>query len=364
MRNKYYFAYGSNLNTGDWQRWCRKRGFAEDMLRFRSVGYLPDQDIVFNYGSESRKGGVLNLVRRLGQLVEGVIFKVRGNGWEALDDKEGTPNRYKQLDTVAIDDDGKEVDVTTYYVPKERTEGFVEPHGDYVDVVRRGLQDYKLSDGALNLASCGKRPDWTVDAFFVYGTLLRNETRFRILRQFGLECTLLAQTHGRLHDFGNYPGLVEASNEAEFVQGDFIRLRNPGGAISKLDRIEGFTGFGKPGSLFQRALIQVDVGEGRIRQAWTYRYANSAPTAPTIPSGDWREHRGCRYEFLQRLVQVHAGDDEARIAAGIARGIPYSFNPDHDAVVRSLLPLTDSLLDHQISERKLAQISGSWVTVP
>ncbi len=121
-RGQFYFAYGSNLNLKDWDRWCRGHGFATELLTPHSVAYLPDFELVFNHRSKSRQGGVLNIRKRRGQLVAGVIFEVHGDGWDALDKKEGctygqASRRYNRLDWTAIDPSGAEIPVSTYWVP-------------------------------------------------------------------------------------------------------------------------------------------------------------------------------------------------------------------------------------------------------
>ena len=102
MSDRFYFAYGSNLNAEDWQAWCRRSGFSPDLLEFRTVAYLPDWELVFDYRSSSRNGGALDLKERIGQLTAGAVFEVAPGGWKALDSKEGAPNYYRQEDTTAL----------------------------------------------------------------------------------------------------------------------------------------------------------------------------------------------------------------------------------------------------------------------
>ena len=71
MASKFYFGYGSNLNSKGFSDWCRRHGLdaPDRILRFHSIGYLPDHDICFDSWSESRKSGVLNIQPRIGQVV-------------------------------------------------------------------------------------------------------------------------------------------------------------------------------------------------------------------------------------------------------------------------------------------------------
>ena len=366
MDNRYYFAYGSNLNTGYWRDWCRRKGFSPDLLQFRSTAFLPDWELVFDYRSGTWSGGALNLKKRVGQLTAGAVFEVAPGGWEALDAKEGAPHCYGQQSAIAITTDGEAIPVVTYVVRRERRDrtGFVTPTPEYVEVVREGLAKHDLTEGALKAAARGKPVPWDVDGLFVYGTLLRGESRFGLLEPFGLQCALLAATHGRLTDLGAFPGLLIPEGHDHLVRGEFLRLRDIGGALKVLDKVEGFNWFGIADSLYRRDLITVNVGDGRIRRAWTYRLAEKPDNPPMIASGDWREHRGVRESFLTRLVATHAGGDEQALALSLAQRIPFAFWGDPDAVAADLQPLVRAVRADIVSERRMAQASGEWAAIP
>lgn len=295
MRAELYFAYGSNLNHEDWREWCMGHGHSPEVLKYRSVAYLPDHDVRFSYDSAGRKGGVLDIQPRLGQLVPGVVFEVEPSGWKALDAKEGRP--YERIGVTVLDDRGRELAVDTYHVREEDRQEYVVPNARYLEIVRAGLEFYDLMPAAVEAAAANERADPLLDAFFVYGTLMRRECRFSALQNHGVQCTLLAKGFGRLLDMGDFPALVDIDSAGSMVHGDFVRVADPVSAVSELDDIEGFHGFGVPGSLYRRTLCRVDVGEGRIRQAWTYCWAAPVDVGVSIASGDWREYRGQRDHF-------------------------------------------------------------------
>jgi gamma-glutamylcyclotransferase (GGCT)/AIG2-like uncharacterized protein YtfP len=363
MSGQFYFAYGSNLNVGDWENWCRKHGFGAGLLRFRSIGYLPDRDIAFSYRSTSRNGGVLDIEPRAGQIVRGVIFEVSDEAWRALDQKEGAPIVYERVPAIALDESGEEVPVMTYRVACRR-QRFVQPTPEYVEIVRTGLEHHGLASCGLLAAANNQTTPYVTDAFFCYGTLMRGESRFGLLRSFGPKCILLAKTFGRLIDLGSFPGLVDQACSDQLVEGEFVRVADVAEATETLDRVEGFRGYGVAGSLYRRTLVGVDVGDGRIRQAWTYGYAASYDSESEIASGDWRAYTGCRNSFLRKVVAAHTGGDEDRVACEIAGQIPFSFGENREAVVARLLPLDASLGRGELSERRLAQFSGKWAVVP
>lgn len=363
MSRELYFAYGSNLNQVDFNAWCRKKGYPKGLLQVKAQAFLPDFDLAFTHRSRSRNGGVLDLKERPGQVVPGVVFEIDDKGWAALDVKEGAPNTYQRMDVTVIDDRGNAMIATTYRVNPEKAQQYVPPSDEYLAIVREGLEHWDLCDDLL-VAAASNRVAPCPDGFFFYGTLLRGEHRFPLVRKFGIECVLLAQTFGRLVDLGGFPGLVDVGVAESQVEGEFIRLTDPEKAISALDAIEGFRGFGQSGSLYRRTRIGVDVGEGRIRYAWTYCLDSGVDQAPPIASGDWREHCGHRQDFLTRLAAIHSGGDEAIVAARIASGYPFCFDDDREQIVRSLLPLNESLANGVFSERKMAQASGIWAAIP
>lgn len=356
---RLYFAYGSNLNAADWEDWCRRNGFPQGLLAFHSCGYLPDWDLAFDHFSTSRQGGALNIRPRVGQVVPGVIFEVRGDGWHALDQKEGAPRHYRRIDTVAQDDNGQLIRVSTY-----RARGcgdHVPPTDEYLKIVRKALEHHGFDSEMLQAAATNQQTPWTTDAVFCYGTLMRGESRFPTLARCDIRCILLAEACGRLVDLGSFPGRIHSGESDGRVQGEFIRLGDFGEAVPTLDAIEGFRGYDDESSLYRRVLIGVGVGEGRVRLAWTYVLGTHLASAPVIPSADWREHRGSRDEFLRALLAAYAqtlgqdgwGSLVRRLQALDAGPQPWDSTT-----------LFEALRDGRVSERRLAQATGHWHVVP
>lgn len=363
MTKQLYFAYGSNLNIDDFEQWCIDRGYSAGLLKFVGNASLRDYELAFSYDSTSRGGGVLDIRERRGSIVPGGIFEVAEEGWDALDRKEGAPGCYRPKKVVVFDESGEMYRATTYRVVDSRAQEYVVPAPGYVEVVQHGLESWGISDGHLLAAA---KNDWLPcsDGIFVYGTLMRGESRFDVLKRFGIECSLLAEAQGQLFDLGIFPGMTRDCASESYVYGEFIRLRNPETALATLDRIEGFRGYGKPGSLYRRELIPVHVGDGRIRTAWTYCLDASADDAQVILSGDWRKHCGTQERFMKWLANAHSGQHPRRIAERLASKLPYSWNGDREATVAELLPLDDALASGTLSERKLAQATGEWAIVP
>jgi len=132
-----------------------------------------------------------------------------------------------------------------------------------------------------------------------------------------------------------------------------------------LDRIEVFNGYAPGISLYFRMPAYVDVGDGRIRAAWTYVYSSIPEPYKNISDNDWRVHRGIRKDFVRALVNAHCSGKEEDIARELAtKRLPWTMSGNPGETVKRLLPLCDAVEREELSERRLAQHSGKWVVIP
>jgi gamma-glutamylcyclotransferase (GGCT)/AIG2-like uncharacterized protein YtfP len=282
-----YFAYGSNLNEEDWRAWCKGERANPDSLKSAVPAFLPDHDVRFSRFSTTRHGGVLDVCRRLGQIVPGVLFEVEPPGLETLDRKEGRPKAYRQKEVDVILTDGSTKKAVTYVVVKP--EPFVQPTKDYVDLVSAGLKHHNLSTEHLDAAANNEQTPFLVNTFFFYGTLMHGEERHHIVRQHEPTLTRPATVRGRLVDVGSYPGLVLDRDGT--VHGERVTVNRCACLLTKLDEIEGFRGFEAEHNLFRRTLITVDADNVHpSRPSWTYTIQDPSK-CQDIASGCWRTHR-------------------------------------------------------------------------
>ena len=282
-----YFAYGSNLNLKDLAKWCDLLGRPSALTGSGIPAYLPDHELVFDYFSPSRKGGVLDVRENIGKLVPGALFDVTEGGLKTLDLKEGVPLIYRRAEKKVLIADGREVQAVAYEVaPEYRATAPVAPSEAYVDIVAEGLAAFHRDDRMLRAAARGETTPYLVSGLFVYGTLLQGGSRHAELKRCGgAWSTVSAKARGALLDCGAFPGML--AGEEGTVHGELVELRDLPTAFAHLDGVEGFEGFEAHRALFRRALITVTTADGAGQLSWTYLWAGGSKH-PRIASGDWR----------------------------------------------------------------------------
>jgi gamma-glutamylcyclotransferase (GGCT)/AIG2-like uncharacterized protein YtfP len=121
-----------------------------------------------------------------------------------------------------------------------------------------------------------------VDRLFVYGTL-RSGHAARSLIANHVVSAEPATARGRMFALPDgYPGFVPGSDGR--VVGELMTLSDLAAAFALLDAYEG--------EEFQRALQEVELGDGRVLWAWCYVLSSPdlAEGGQPIPGGDWDAH--------------------------------------------------------------------------
>ena len=290
-----YFAYGSNLDAQNWREFCARHNANAQSMKPIGPAVLPDCELVFNYRSVLRSGGALNIRERAGHFVHGALFEVSDHGWEVLDLKESVAaGCYRRISHMAIVSGGRTVPVVTYQVTRQRTEDeFVAPSDEYTGIVRRGLAAFGLPSDQYEKAAVNEKTDAQVDSVFVYGTLMRGESRHGAIEQHRPAEFGAANAPGRLHaTAADYPMLdVHGDEPAGIVRGEVARFSNTGPVLETLDRVEAFHGYARGGHEYVRTLLEVDTANGARRLAWTYVAGDRSMIGARIDSGCWRTHR-------------------------------------------------------------------------
>jgi gamma-glutamylcyclotransferase (GGCT)/AIG2-like uncharacterized protein YtfP len=296
-----YFAYGSNLDPADLDRWLTAHGHANPLTHPVGPAFLPDHRYAYHFFSGSRGGGALDVVAATGHAVAGMLFAVHEQGLNVLDQKEGVPFAYARETVTVVLPDGSFTEAITYRVLPTRVDpsGHVPPTGAYHDAVLRGLGRHHLA-GATALEAVRRReaPESIVDHVFVYGTLMRGEEREPRLAGAGEPTNVSpAQTRGVLYDLGScgYPALRIGSTDGGRVHGELLTTADVGALVARLDPVEDFRGYGARGSLYERTIVTVrtngDGSKDGVR-AWTYVMADAHEKGQRIASGNWKRRAG------------------------------------------------------------------------
>lgn len=147
-----YFAYGSNMDKEDLDRWCTSRGFP--LVKFLSVSpaELDGHRLCFNYFSASRNGGAANIMESDEDHVFGLLIEIEERDLETIRTKEGYPNFYTEISVDVQRLDGTVVqDVITYKVVKSREEpSHQPPTRDYLSLIIRSARRYNFPADYVN----------------------------------------------------------------------------------------------------------------------------------------------------------------------------------------------------------------------
>ena len=359
MKYKYenlIVAYGSNLCSRDFEAYAQRHGETGSCLQFEEVIVIPDYKLAFNVSSKTRCGGVLNLESAKGFVTYGVLFSANDVGLNLVRRKEGVPYKYEEVKIAALRRDGSEVEAMTYIVPTTKTENFVEPSASYLSICMEGYKEYCLDTFDLQDAAENKVLE-PAPALFCYGTLMRGESRFHIIKNHGVSCAIMALSFGSLSTDGRYPAPHTQSNGVVF--GDYFVSENIGFLLDETDAIEGFYGFGNKNNLFRRTYIEVDVGGLGQRGAWVY-VMDTILSVQILEKG-WREHNDRHLDFLSDVIDAHAKgtpDFDMQVRSNVYR---YAPNPPSQF---SKSEMTDMLSGFTLlTERHLAQVSGLWTVL-
>ena len=121
---------------------------------------------------------------------------------------------------------------------------------------------------------------------FVYGTLLKGMSRSTSLSRSNF-CGL-AMIRGHLHDFGDFPGIIDADDR---VYGELYDIDSP--TLAELDSIEGYDINNPIESLYLRRVVDVCAfNDNSVLPAYAYFYNPGLLVAyRRITSGDYRRDK-------------------------------------------------------------------------
>ena len=283
---RFYFGYGSNLNDADWEAWCNKRGADPTSMKCIGSAWLLDHSMRFHYHSTGRNGGAADVVRdEKGTVVPGALFTLSDEGWELMDKKEGHPRHYQRGSVHVVTVEGQVVDAITYTVtPKKREASLVVPTEGYANLIRDGLEIRNLPIEHLISSIEKYDSNSRLQHVFVYGTLMRGESRWPQLEPWSSSEVEEGHIMGRLYHLGTYPGV--RLDESGVVHGELHRCEDIEKTLETLDLVEGHDEYQPGEGLYVRVPVSVQTVNGVV-WAWTY-VINDAPNPSTwLQDGRW-----------------------------------------------------------------------------
>jgi len=129
---------------------------------------------------------------------------------------------------------------------------------------------------------------------FVYGTL-RKDVRGQALSPLCRDWVFrgYGSVLGALYDFGAYPGAVPSQPPGARIRGEVYELADPATMLPPIDQYEG-CGEGDPlPHEFEREMVEVDLDDGGLVQAWIYWY-QPTPNGRRLESGDYVQRVAAR----------------------------------------------------------------------
>jgi hypothetical protein len=138
----YYFAYGSNMDKKDLDKWCERKGFPTINFSSLKPAKLEGYRLEFNYLSSSRNGGAANLMKDPGKSVYGLLMELSEKDFEKIRKKEGAPTFYQEMEArVTPIREESTVKARTFKVRKKKeSEGFEPPTSHYLSLLTKNAK--------------------------------------------------------------------------------------------------------------------------------------------------------------------------------------------------------------------------------
>jgi gamma-glutamylcyclotransferase (GGCT)/AIG2-like uncharacterized protein YtfP len=141
----WVFAYGSNMELRDLEHWFVRSAEPWGRLIEATRAHLPDYRLVWNFYSETRKGGAANVEPYPGHTLHGLALLVDEVVFAGIDKKEGYPHVYDRKQSRVELASGARVDAWVYQVKPERTRpDFVAPTRHYRGLLIQGARAHGL----------------------------------------------------------------------------------------------------------------------------------------------------------------------------------------------------------------------------
>ncbi len=142
----YYFAYGSNMNWNDLDKWCKKKGYSPIAPGSNvEPGIVKGYRLIFNHWSRSRSGGALNITRSVGDEVCGVLFTLSDEDFQKIKEKEGPVYKPRPVNVVLAD--GRVIGAKAFKAKDSRK--LYPPTTEYLEIALAGAEYFDLGEKCL-----------------------------------------------------------------------------------------------------------------------------------------------------------------------------------------------------------------------
>lgn len=139
-KEKYYVAYGSNLNIEQMEWRCPD-------AQIVGTGYLNGYELMFK---GSKTGSYATVERKKNMSVPVGVWSISDNDEKKLDRYEGYPSFYYKRDVIVTLKDGRKLKCLVYIMHEDRLIG--EPTPRYVQTCLQGYRDFGLDANAFSYA--------------------------------------------------------------------------------------------------------------------------------------------------------------------------------------------------------------------
>lgn len=133
--------------------------------------------------------------------------------------------------------------------------------------------------------------DAELNAFFVYGTLMRGQRYHREYAGTATSAVPATATGTLYHLHAGYPVLVDTPGGR--VVGQILAFPDPAAALERMDELEGYDPAHPNAGVYARVVREATpAGASRALACWTYvvpldRFEHLRAQAVRVPGGDW-----------------------------------------------------------------------------
>jgi gamma-glutamylcyclotransferase (GGCT)/AIG2-like uncharacterized protein YtfP len=286
IKQYYYFAFGSNMDTAQMQRRCPS---AEVVAK----ATLPDHRFAFAGYSHGWGGAVATVIPCPRATVPGIVYRLTAEDLGRLDQFEGAPFVYgRSAQCVRLE--GGRLRKALVYMHLNPGARPAAPSAAYMQAIRGACARFGISfthvanameDTMQSISDYieNNPPAQGPDRVFVYGSLKHGLSNHRLLEKavYAGEGTLEGY---RMYSLGAFPAIVEGTplgQESRWtVEGEVYEVSAE--ILAALDRLEGHPSF------YRRHRVLLQGGE----RVWVYTLRNDQVRGRAlIPSGVWSAPR-------------------------------------------------------------------------